>query len=339
MKVGYSKSEKKLIDGLVDHYLQHRGLISTFGNSVRLALTDSDSLRPFIHSMRFRIKDPAHLKDKLLRKLKKSKEDGVAFEITKNNLFTIITDLTGIRLLHLHTTQFADINRCFKEIIDEQPIDLIEGPFARTWDDEYRGFFRSLGVDTQVSETMYTSVHYVVSSKMKTSMTCEIQVRTLMEEVWGEVDHAINYPHPVESVGCKEQIRALARATSSATRLVDAIFATYVDYKHKSRSHRRLHEKGRNETLCAVKLWSFLGAELLSCRWRCPSFPCGGLTPAAELFAHNTGNSIHVATDHYHNVHCASLRGRGQPRTCVLAAGMGRHTPGYRYATRTVSRS
>ena len=32
---------------------------------------------------------------------------------------------------------------------------------------------------------MYTSVHYVVSSKSRTKVTCEIQVRTLMEEVWG----------------------------------------------------------------------------------------------------------------------------------------------------------
>jgi len=98
-------------------------------------------------------------------------------------------------------------------------------------------------VETQQSETMYTSVHYIVSSKTKTLMTCEIQVRTLMEEVWGEVDHAINYPYPVESVGCKEQIRALARSTSSATRLVDAIFATYLDF---TKSQAPLHKKNRN---------------------------------------------------------------------------------------------
>jgi ppGpp synthetase/RelA/SpoT-type nucleotidyltranferase len=52
-----------------------------------------------------------------------------------------------------------------------------------------------------------------------------------MEEVWGEVDHAINYPHEHESLACREQIRALARSTSSATRLVDAIFATVADFE------------------------------------------------------------------------------------------------------------
>jgi hypothetical protein len=41
---------------------------------------------------------------------------------------------------------------------------------------------------------MYTSVHYIIGSGSQTPLTCEIQVRTLMEEVWGEVDHKINYP-------------------------------------------------------------------------------------------------------------------------------------------------
>ena len=72
---------------------------------------------------------------------------------------------------------------------------------------------------------MYTSVHYVVSSASRTKITCEIQVRTLMEEVWGEVDHAINYPDPSELLSCREQLKVLARVTSSATRLVDSIFA------------------------------------------------------------------------------------------------------------------
>ena len=51
-----------------------------------------------------------------------------------------------------------------------------------------------------------------------------------MEEVWGEVDHTINYPHSTGSVGCAEQLKVLARVTSSATRLVDSIFVTLADH-------------------------------------------------------------------------------------------------------------
>ena len=73
----------------------------------------------------------------------------------------------------------------------------------------------------------------MIGSASKTRTTCEIQVRTLSEEVWGEVDHSINYPCPVEHLACREQIRALARATSTVSRLVDSIFSTYDDLESK----------------------------------------------------------------------------------------------------------
>jgi len=228
--------ERELIDPLVQHFeadLRGKRLISTFLNSLLTYIKESQDLQKAIHSIRSRVKEPDHLADKLLRKLRKCEKEGIEFPMTTSNLFTEITDLAGIRILHLHTRQITEIDRHLKAIIQEQPVSLIEGPRARTWDDENRAFFRSVNIDTQDSETMYTSVHYVLASSSSTTVTCEIQVRTLMEEVWGEVDHAINYPHRNESVACREQIRALARATSTATRLVDAIFATVADLESK----------------------------------------------------------------------------------------------------------
>ena len=43
------------------------------------------------------------------------------------------------------------------------------------------------------------------------SICCEIQVRTLFEEIWGEIDHTINYPHSTESIACKEQLKVLTK--------------------------------------------------------------------------------------------------------------------------------
>jgi hypothetical protein len=40
---------------------------------------------------------------------------------------------------------------------------------------------------------------------------------------------------PPNEVACREQIRALARVTSSATRLVDSIFATLADIDEKAK--------------------------------------------------------------------------------------------------------
>ena len=79
---------------------------------------------------------------------------------------------------------------------------------------------------------MYTSVHYIVEPHYNKD-ACEIQVRTLAEELWGEVSHTINYPHKTDSIACNEQLAALARVASGCTRLVDSIFASDCEHKAK----------------------------------------------------------------------------------------------------------
>lgn len=219
-----------------ENYRLNQSLVSNFFKSMLVYIDKSVELKKLVHSIRSRMKEPDHLRDKLERKMLAAQKKNALFDITRDNLFVRINDLAGVRILHLHTTQMKQIDQCIKAIIAEQAVELIEGPSARTWDDEYRSYFRSIGISTQDSENLYTSVHYVVASKSRTKVTCEIQVRTLMEEVWGEVDHSINYPHKTNSVPCHEQIRALARQTSSATRLVDAIFATLDDIEKSKKA-------------------------------------------------------------------------------------------------------
>ncbi|WP_316762349.1 RelA/SpoT domain-containing protein [Pedobacter aquatilis] len=217
----------KLIDELVAHFIKNRGAFVIIIDSLNSIIENSEGLKDLIHSQKSRIKDPDHLRDKLIRKAKDAIEKKEDFDYTVANLFAKINDLAGFRILHLHTTQFAQIDTELKKIFDEQKWQIIEGPNARTWDDETRSYFDSIGVETSANKNMYTSVHYILKPNNSTPITCEIQVRTLMEEVWGEVDHKINYPHKSESHSCREQIKTLARVTSSCSRLVDSIFSTY----------------------------------------------------------------------------------------------------------------
>jgi len=228
-----TKAERKQIANLVAYYKDNQTIVAQFMRAVRAALRESPSLSKHIHSMRSRTKSPKSLKAKLLRKVQECRDKGRAFSLNQNNLLSRINDLAGVRILHLHTRQFTQINKALKDIFREQRFRVVEGPFARTWDDESRAFFAAQGVKIEKSPTLYTSVHYVIESASRTKVTCEIQVRTLLEEVWGEVDHAINYPNPSRSLACREQIKALARATSAATRLVDSIFATVEDFDKK----------------------------------------------------------------------------------------------------------
>lgn len=224
-------SEKRLIQSLLSTFEENRRQIELFHDQLLIAIRSSAVLTESIHSMRSRIKDSGHLKDKLERKLLAAKKQGKPFEISQDNLLTTVNDLVGVRLLHLYTRQISGIDAALRDVFQEGKYELIQGPFARTWDDESRQFFATCQIGTQESPSMYTSVHYVIGSASRTTITAEIQVRTLMEEVWGEVDHTMNYPHPIKSVACREQLKVLARVTSSASRLVDSIFATVEDHK------------------------------------------------------------------------------------------------------------
>jgi putative GTP pyrophosphokinase len=219
-----SRAERTLIKNLVAHYVKNRSFIEIMLKQLSDAILGSPKLMAHIHSTKGRLKDPDHLEDKLFRKLAEAKGKKRPFTISQKNLFYKINDLAGFRILHLHTEQIVSINRELLAVFDEYRFPLFEKPKARTWDDETREFFRRSGIQPIKSPTMYTSVHYVVESNSSTRATCEIQVRTLAEELWGEVDHTMNYPHESSVLSCREQIKVLARVTSSCSRLVDSIF-------------------------------------------------------------------------------------------------------------------
>jgi len=221
----------KTIEGLVKQYERDQYIFEQFVKTVVTHLADHPRLKPYYHSIKYRVKDPQHLRDKLIRKASEALEKGKTFNIDKDNLYQKIQDLAGVRVLHLHSDQIRDINEALKFIFDEERYQVLEGPIANTWDDEYRDLFKQLKMSVKGRDSLYTSVHYVIGSNNKYQTRCEIQVRTLSEEVWGEVSHKINYPDQTNSVACQEQIKVLARVTSSCTRLVDSIFKSDCEYR------------------------------------------------------------------------------------------------------------
>lgn len=199
--------------------------LKAFLQTVLFFFENNPALKGIVHSVKSRMKDPEHLKDKIQRKLKSGKI------IDENNLFTVVNDLIGVRVLYLYQDQFQLIhNELLKKVDETKDWMFVEAPKAYTWDPETREYFEKLNIHTEVRDTYYTSVHYVIKPNNELSnITCEIQVRTLFEEIWGEIDHTINYPHPTEIIACKEQLRVLAKLVSTGTRLADSIFRTYND--------------------------------------------------------------------------------------------------------------
>lgn len=220
------------VDTIIQTYKEKLFEYEQFLASIRVFFEKHPSLNKdnlsIIHSLKYRTKDPEHLKEKLLRKRAQGRE------INAENAFEQITDLAGIRVLHLYQDQFIKIHEAIKQKIDAGDWILKETPKAYTWDPESQLFYKNLGLTTELRDTYYTSIHYVVKPNEKNIVCCEIQVRTLFEEIWGEIDHTLNYPHPTASIPCKEQLRVLSKLVSTGTRLADSIFRSHEDYKSQN---------------------------------------------------------------------------------------------------------
>ena len=129
-----------------------------------------------------------------------------------------------MRVLHLRQDDFGKI----KEVIDVKVSGgdwyLVEQPIAYPWDPEYEQFFVELGCKCERKDSFYTSVHFVVRPRAGSPLSCEIQVRTLFEEIWGEIDHSMNYPEPSPVASRQEQLRVLAKVVGAGSRLVTSIY-------------------------------------------------------------------------------------------------------------------
>ena len=219
-----TKKELQKINTCVDFFESKILLFDTFAKSLAFHLEENKELSPYILFIKYRVKDVDRLREKIKKKALEQKRNGKILNINPDNLFTEIPDLAGVRILHLHTEQIQEINPIVLSILEEHQYSLIDGPNAICWDVEYEKIFQDFGIQTDTRESMYTSVHYIIEANQKTKITAELQIRTLMDEVWGEVSHRVDYPNKSTVRSCRDQLKVLARLTSGCTRLVDSIF-------------------------------------------------------------------------------------------------------------------
>lgn len=146
-----------------------------------------------VHSIRWRIKDVEHMLEKIVRKraLKVDKY----LEIDVKNYYSIITDLVGIRALHLFKSEALDIDASLRE--NQQLIDG-EKPlvYTRKGDVDSGNLFAQELFEHRDHQAGYRSVHYIIQAQpQKRQVYAEVQVRTIFEEGWSEIDHQVRYPN------------------------------------------------------------------------------------------------------------------------------------------------
>ncbi len=145
-----------------------------------------------VHSVRYRIKDSEHLLAKIIRKKIKDPKR----EITIHNYKSSITDLIGIRAIHLFKEDWVFIHKFIEDNWDlhEQPLAYIREGDTGPCVEEYKKY----KCDIELHPHGYRSVHYLIQSRPgRDPYIAEIQVRTIFEEGWSEIDHTIKYPNDI----------------------------------------------------------------------------------------------------------------------------------------------
>lgn len=238
----------KAITDAVEAFKPKRADFETDATNLQNRLLSHPDLKELIHSLKWRAKEPSHLRDSLKRKARKALKAHAPFEINGDNVFDKVPDLAGVRLLHLHMRQMEKLHPLILKVVSDEGYVIDGKPEAKTWDLEYETMFKKLGLEVVRNESLYTSVHYVIKQNSTTRRLCELQVRTLAEEVWGEISHKINYPHETDSVACKEQLKVLARLVSGCSRLVDSIVVSHDDHKaRKAKKATRAKAKSQKK--------------------------------------------------------------------------------------------
>lgn len=164
-----------------------------------------------VHSVRYRLKNPEKLIAKIIRK--RINEPERIIDI--HNFQLEITDLIGLRILHLFKEDWLSIHNYIMGNWDphETPIAYIRKGDSS----EYVKGFEEYGCKIMEHPYGYRSVHYVINIKPgKTSFLAEIQVRTIFEEAWSEIDHSIRYPYYLNNLLLNQFLVLFNRLAGSA---------------------------------------------------------------------------------------------------------------------------
>lgn len=178
-----------------------------------LALVVVDFIRglDLVHSVRFRTKDPEHLIEKIIRKNRANND----YHPTLKNYRELVTDLIGIRVLHLFKEDWLSIH----EFIAEQWL-LMDHVIANIREGDSEAVVNSYmnnECEVSVHPAGYRSVHYLIKIETEfENFIAEVQVRTIFEEAWSEIDHKIRYPHAMENEILSEYLVIFNRLVGSA---------------------------------------------------------------------------------------------------------------------------
>ena len=205
---------------------------------------------PMVHSVKSRLKEPDRLIEKIIRKTEDRRlKYGDDFQFTLNNYKNEINDLIGIRVIHIFKDQWQDIHEFITKTwkVIEVTANVREGDNTKK--------FEELNIEVRSRISGYRSVHYLVEFyPTNEKVIAEIQVRTIFEEGYGEIDHRLRYSHIEIPEILKSNLLLFNRIVGSADEMASLINDLSKEWVSKEEELLKIIEEQKDEISRLKKL-------------------------------------------------------------------------------------
>lgn len=137
-----------------------------------------------------------------------------------------IHDVAGLRILCLYEDQIFTLHDKLLEMIKKKPAryQIVEFKIFNYTDeflikqikDRFALYSSEASVTIENKVSGYKSLHYKLQfHEGEDTLYAEIQLRTLLQDIWGELEHLVSYKGGAVSVSLKEMFRILSRDLSN----------------------------------------------------------------------------------------------------------------------------
>ena len=178
---------------------------------VQLIRDDPSSPKESLHTIVYRIKDELRLIEKIEGQNEALKAG--ASLISEKNYQLKIGDLLGVRMICLRLSDIEKVEAYLGLLSEEKILRFVKGP------DRKKSFIlpldpgESISAGIDLTYSGYSSIHYQVELGGNSDVPSgledlqfELQLRTILEEAWGEIDHKYRYVRSRSGVALPEYI-------------------------------------------------------------------------------------------------------------------------------------
>lgn len=226
---------KDIYNDFVDYKVSYENQANFIANILR-----SQSM---VHTVKSRIKEPDRLIEKIIRKTEDRRlKYGDDFQFTVDNYKNEINDLIGIRVIHIFKDQWQAIHEFIMKTWN-----VIEVT-ANVRDGDNTKIFEELDIEVRSRVSGYRSVHYLVEFyPTNERVIAEIQVRTIFEEGYGEIDHRLRYSHVEIPEILKSNLLLFNRIVGSADEMASLINELSKEWSSKENELLKIIEEQKEE--------------------------------------------------------------------------------------------